>query len=367
MKKTVYTTLLTTGLIASMTTQAFAAATIDPNAPDKNITVGSAVTTSAVLDPSFADRNVSVGGATTTNIAIEPIMYIPTIINQVEVTKDFKGVTPVEAYEVSFKDSKGNDAVVQYIYVFEKNEYFTNTRIARPTPYLTLNNKVYVAMGAKNTYEEGTEDFNNFNNLATKQYSVLQNQITDMSQINKVFSALFGAELDEDFLNNFIYIQDLKTDKMTVLKFDMYALVNPEKNEYDRLATFTLNIKNDVDVLVPIKMDTYIDPAFAFGQKLLLEHEALKEAMVINEGVAYLPVRTYGELAHYDVIYLPEYKTINFKKGNTKFITKYGSDTATKMVNGEEVAKIDIANPLYIVDGVGYAPISFFIDAINAK
>ncbi len=351
MKKSVYTTLLTSGLALAMSTQVFAIATIDPNAPDKNITVGNAVTTKLLIAPTSVTEQATTV-STLTKETVEP--------------KAFTGVTPTNQYEIYFTDSANNKVLLETIMVFDQKEYMNSlTKIARPEPYLVIEDKAYVSMKASNPFTAGTADYDNFKSLAEDEYPVIENQITDMSVVNGAFSKLFGGDVSFDTLDNFIYLQDFKTDKMTVAKFDMYAPKTKGSNEYDLLAKVTYTLKGDVTITVPMKQDVAMDPAFYMMQRILLNYENISKNCVVNDGVVYVPVREYAEITGYEVVYLAPSKTVNFKKRNDKFITRYGSDYATKVSNGVS-NNFDLESPLYSVDGVGYVPLNFIVNGINS-
>ncbi len=352
MKKKVYTSLLSTGLVVAMSTQVFAAANLDETAPDKNVTVGNAVTTSIAVTP----ENTSVDTTTTSNLTKKEVT--PTA---------FAGATPTNMYEIYYSDINDKEVLLETIMVFDQAEYMNNlTKVARPEPYMVIDGKAYVSMKAENPFTAGSTDYTNFNSLSESEYPVIENQITDMSIINGAFSALLGGDINTDTLDQFIYIQDLQTDKMTTVKFDMYAPKTKGSNEYDLLAKVTYKLDGTVEIKVPIKQDVAIDPAFYMMQRILLNYEKIAETCVVNDGVVYVPVRTYADATGYEVIYLDQSKTINLKKGNTKFVTRYGGDFATKMVNGEAVSQFDLENPLYSVDGTGYVPLSFVVQGINS-
>ncbi len=356
MKKSVYSTLLSTGLVVAMSTQVFAAATIDPNAPDKNVTVGNAVTTSIAITP------------TTETTTVTSVDTSESLLTKKDVEpKAFVGVTPLNQYEIYYSDINKNQVLLETIMVFDQKEYMNSlTKMARPEPYLVLDGKAYVSMKAANPFNEGSTDYKNFKELSEDEYPVIENQITDMSVISSAFSTLLGGDIDYDTLDDFIYIQDLKTDKMTISKFDMYAPKTKGSNEYDLLAKVTYTLKGDVTMTVPMIQDVAIDPAFYMMQRILLNYENISKNCVVNDGVVYLPVRDYAEITGYDVVYLAPSKTINLKKRDTKFVTRYGGDFATKIVNGETVGTFELENPLYTVDGVGYIPLDFVIEGINS-
>ncbi len=356
MKKKVYTTLLSTGLVFAMSTQAFAAANLDETAPDKNVTVGNAVTTSIAVTP------------TTETTSVDTATTLTTKLTKKEVTPTaFAGATPTNMYEIYYSDINGKEVLLETIMVFDQAEYMNNlTKVARPTPYMVIDGKAYVSMQAENPFAAGSTDYKNFEELSDESYPVIENQITDMSIINGAFSTLLGGDIDYDALDDFIYIQDLKTDKMTTVQFDMYAPKTKDSNEYDLLAKVTYKLDGTVEIKVPMKQDVAIDPAFYMMQRLLLNNQQIAESAVVNDGVVYVPVRDYADITGYEVIYLPQSNTINLKKGNTKFVTRYGGDYATKMVNGEVVSQFDLENPLYIVDGTGYVPLNFVVQGINS-
>ncbi len=356
MKKSVYTSLLSTGLVVAMSTQVFAAATIDPTAPDKNVTVGNAVTTSIAITP------------TTDTTTVTSVDTAESLLTKKDVEpKAFAGVTPINQYEIYYSDINNKQVLLETIMVFDQNEYMNSlTKMARPEPYIVIDGKAYVSMQAENPFKEGSIDYKNFNELSEDEYPVIENRITDMSVINNAFSALLGGDIDFDTLDNFIYIQDLTTDKMTITQFDMYAPKTKGSNEYDLLAKVTYTLKGDVVITVPIKQDVAIDPAFYMMQRLLLNYKNIAENCVVNDGVVYVPVRTYADATGYEVVYLAPSKTISLKQRDTKFVTRYGGDFATKMVNGETVGTFELDNPLYTVDGVGYIPLDFVIEGINS-
>ncbi len=355
MKKKVYTTLLSTGLVFAMSTQAFAAANLDETAPDKNVTAGNAVTTSIAVTP----ENTSVDTTTTT---------LTSKLTKKEVTPTaFAGATPTNMYEIYYKDINDKEVLLETIMVFDKAEYMDNlTKVARPEPYMVIEDKAYVSMQAENPFTAGSTDYKNFEELSDESYPVIENQMTDMSIINGAFSTLLGGDIDYDTLDNYIYIQDLKTDKMTTVKFDMYAPKTKGSNEYDKLATVTYKLDGTVEIKVPLKQDVAVDPAFYMTQRFLLNYNQISEVAVVNDGVVYVPINDYADYTGYDVIYLPKSNTINLKRGNVKYVTRFGADFATKMVNGEVVSQFDLENPLYTVDGVGYVPLNYIVQGINS-
>ncbi len=354
MKRSKATLLITTGLIATMSTQVFAIAMVDENAVDKNVQVGNTVTTSILL---AAPEQTSV---------VEPVTTSQTVnIAEVE-SSSFVGLTPLHTYEVTFVDSTGATTLVQTILVFDEAGYYTDTKIARPEPYMNIDDKLYVSMKAENPYTENTEDYNNFEDFANTNYDVIENQITDLDKVNEVFTILYGDELSTEYLENFKFIQNPVTNKMTILDFEMYAPKTENSNEYDLAAKFTYTVGGDVTVRVPMIQDTALDPTFVFTQKLILNHEAIAEKGVIKDGILYLPARAFGDLTNHTVYYNPKTKTVTFKKGLKEYETAYNASVASKSVDGEKVGVYDLTYPLYMEDGVGYVPVNFFTDIIDA-
>ncbi len=335
MKKYVYSTLISAALIATMSTQVFAETA---NTTSENI--GATVT--SVETTGFSTGVVIV--------AIEPT--------------SFTGLTPNKAYEVRYTDSEGKSTLVETIMVFDKNSYNSITKIARPTPTLILGDDLYVAMKANNPYTVGTKDYDAFEEIALENSYYIENEIKDMTRINQVFENLLGAKLNEAVLGEFIFIQDLVTDKMTVLKFDMYAPINEDRTEYDLIGTFTLDIKGDATVKVAMKQDVAVNPAFALAQKILLSHEDIKELSVITNGYIYMPVRAYADFANYKVNYDSKTNSVTLSRGNVNYVTQFGSDEVTK-IDGSNKVTYTNNNPLYSVDGVGYIPIDFLINGVN--
>ncbi len=332
MKKNLYSVLLTTGLITLLSTQVFAETATD-------------------LPMLISSENV------------ESTYSTSVVITEVEPT-NFTGIMPKKVFEVRYSDTEGNSSLIETVMVFEKTSYNSMTKIARPTPAIILGNDLYVTMKAENPYVEGTVDYTNFETIADENEIYIDNQITDLSMVNNAFEKLFGTELNEDFLSQFIFVQDLTTDKMTTLKFNMYAPINEDKTEYDLLGIFTLDIKGDATVKVPMKQDVAVDPSFAFAQKILMNHQVIAELGVVTNGYIYLPVRAYADLANYSVVYDSKSDSVTLTRGNVQYHTTYGSDEVTKTVNGDKVTYIN-DNPLYRVDGVGYVPIDFLINGIN--
>ncbi len=337
MKKLVYSTLLSTTLVAAMSTQVFATTPVPVSQP---ITTTSSTSVTATT-PTFNFAEI---------VEIEP--------------KSFTGITPKEAYEVRYNDLGGNSTLVKTILVFDQNEYKSDTKVARPTPTLTIGDDVFVNMDVENPYEADTRDYKLFDSISNSYTYYLENEITDYTQINQVFDDLFGFEFDDEFLSQFIFVQDLQTDKMTTFKFDMYAPANADKTVYDVLGKFTVDLKGDSTVKVPMKQDVALDPTFAFQQKLLLNHELVSETAVINNDEIFLPVRTFADLTNYNVKYDSKTDSVTLSRGNVKYTAKYGSTTVVKN-DGTTSTTYTIDNPLYKVNGVGYVPVDLILNGIN--
>lgn len=347
MKKSIYAVLLSTGLITTMSTQVFA--DTEPGTP-------MLISTNTATD--------SIATTDMPNDSFNQVRYVEMVDIEPEA---FTGVTPKEAYEVRYLGSEGS-VVVKTIMVFDKAEYNSNTKVARPAPYLTIENDCYVAMNGKNPYSEGTNDYTKFEqilNADNMNFTKIENQIQNVNIVNQAFKPLFGADLDPNFLDQFIYVEQLAVNRMTTLKFDMYAPSNEDKTEYSKLATFSVDLLGDVDVTVPMKQDVALTPSFAFAQRVLLSSDQLKEQAKVDDGVLYLPVRTCANLTSYNVSYDKKTDSVTFKKGNNVFTTVYGSNKISKVENGKVVSSVETSDAFFKDNGVGYAPVSSFVEVLN--